>query len=202
MITKSKERNMGMDVARVIATIYIIGYLHLKSYQGAEYIMPHFFGEAFVTKIMLGLFMFISGFFMASYSFENFKEDSIAFYTKRFFRFYPLFALAACTLFLIGYNPNPLKLVMTLTGTSTFIAQPGTLWFMVLLMMFYFFTPLIMKDGTVESILIRSLFLFAIVLFISDLIGIIVLGGVILTLGFLYISPRMSLVLLQEKVRI
>ena len=68
-----KERILYLDTARVIAMLWIVCYWHVKDYVeiGDTHTALTLYGDVFITDIMLGVFMFLSGFFMSKYSFEN-----------------------------------------------------------------------------------------------------------------------------------
>lgn len=167
-----KERILYLDTARVIAMLWIVCYWHVKDYVeiGENHVALSIYGDQYITDIMLAVFMFLSGFFMAKYNFDNFGESCKTFYAKRLTRFYLLYAISSILLFFIGFNRGIQTLITTLTVTSTYILpQPRTLWFLSMLASFYIFTPLLLKNGY-KSLLIYSLLFFS--------------GGVILHLFF------------------
>lgn len=150
-----QKRILYLDIARVIAVLWIVGYYHLRVYVGPSYYIREgsvsFYGDKIIIIIMLSLFMFLSGFFMSSYTFDNFKRDSWTFYQKRLKRFYVLYAISAVLLYLIGWNNGIGRLLTTLTATSSYILpQPSTLWFLSMLASFYFLTPFIMKKRSLS----------------------------------------------------
>ena len=146
----AKDRILYLDIARVIAMLWIVCYWHVKDYVelGETHEALTLFGDVYITDIMLGVFMFLSGFFMSKYSFDNFINDTKSFYFKRIIRFYFLYAISAIMLFMIGFNKGIFTLLTTLTVTSTYLLpQPRTLWFLSMLASFYVFTPLLLiKD--------------------------------------------------------
>lgn len=121
----SKGRILYLDIARVIAMLWIVCYWHVKDYVevGETHAALILYGDEYVTDIMLGVFMFLSGFFMAKYRFDNFVENSKTYYAKRLTRFYLLYAVSAVLLFLIGFDREIQTLITTLTVTSTYIAS-------------------------------------------------------------------------------
>lgn len=139
-----KERNLQFDVARVLSMMWIVFVWHLSEYLDKDVRNILLFDGAYnVTTVALGTFMFISGYFLSKYKFEN-ANDVKQFYLKRLKRFYFLFMLAAITMWIGGMNPENRTLITTLTGLSSFILpQPRTLWFFSMLMFFYFITPLL-----------------------------------------------------------
>lgn len=150
MTNHTNGRIAYLDMARAVAVLWIVGYWHLRVYCGIHYTNPYlsFPGDSFMTTVVLGLFMFISGLLIAKYHFDDFKKDSITFYKRRFTRFYLLYALSILLLYYMGYNSHfgRLSLITSMTMTSTFILpQPRTLWFFSMIASFYIFTPFILK---------------------------------------------------------
>lgn len=146
-----------IDISRTIAVLWIVGYWHLRVYCGNNYINPHisFEGDSYITDVILGLFMFISGFLISKYKFDHFKEECISFYKKRFIRFYLLYAISILLLYIIGYNSlfGRSCIFTSLTMLSTYILpQPRTLWFFSMIASFYIFTPFILKKIPISLI--------------------------------------------------
>ena len=143
-----KRRIDYLDTARAVAMLWIVGFWHLRSYTSIGHTndIVSFRGDGRITEIMLSVFMFLSGFFMAKYSFHDFWNDSKTFYRRRFTRFYVLYAMSALCLYGIGYIQSISSLVTTLTLTSTIIKpQPLTLWFFSMLADFYLLTPFLLR---------------------------------------------------------
>lgn len=143
-------RIVYLDTARAIAVLWIVGYWHLRVYSGIHYTNPYlsFPGDGYITMVVLGLFMFISGFLISKYTFCHFKEDCISFYKKRLTRFYLLYAISIIMLFVMGYNSlfGRFSLITSLSMTSTYLLpQPRTLWFFSMIASFYLFTPFILR---------------------------------------------------------
>ena len=148
-MNKANERIPYLDVARSIAVLWIVGYWHLRVYCGKDY-SPYlsFPGDGWITNVVLGLFMFISGMLISKYTFDHFKADCISFYKKRLTRFYLLYAISIILLYIMGYNSlfGRFSLLTSLSMTSTFLPpQPRTLWFFSMIASFYVFTPFILK---------------------------------------------------------
>ena len=143
----ANQRILFIDVARVIAILWIVGFWHLMEYSGDDFKTKYYLPAAkHISMVMLGLFMFISGNLLGKKKLETGGEIK-AFYKSRFLRFYILYTLSAVIMFWIGKINNLSQLVTTLTATSTFILpQPLTLWFMSMLTIFYLLTPLIKRD--------------------------------------------------------
>ena len=148
--TNSTNRILYLDVARTIAMLWIVGYWHLRVYCGKDYTTPYLSipCDNYITNVVLGLFMFMSGFFISKYTFDVFISEAKSFLYKRMTRFYLLYSMSAVLLFVMEYNALFGKkcLITTLTMTSTYILpQPRTLWFFSMVGSFYLVTPLLMK---------------------------------------------------------
>ena len=158
----NKDRILFLDTARSLAMLWIVCYWHVKDYVEVSETREalSLFGDFYITDVMLGLFMFLSGFFMAKYTFTH-ERDIANFYKKRLTRFYLLYALSAILLFIIGFNRGFGLLITTLTVSSTYILpQPQTLWFLSMLASFYILTPLLLKDDC-KVLIVRSLQIFS-----------------------------------------
>lgn len=137
------QRDLQFDIVRVLATFWIVGVWHLVDDLANReiYALGHQYG--YITTYSLATFMFISGYFLSKYKFCD-KEEIYTFYKKRFIRFFPLFVLSAYTLMLKGMNPGYTKMILTITGLSSYIGyQPYTVWFISMLFSFYMVTPFI-----------------------------------------------------------
>lgn len=102
-----------------------------------------------VTNGVLATFTLISGYFLGAKKISGIK-DAMAFYKKRFLRFYPLFFISS-TAFLfiyliwdIQYIGSVQQYLLTLLGLSCIITPaPQTIWFISMLILFYALTPVI-----------------------------------------------------------
>lgn len=142
-----KKRILYIDIARVLAMFWIVGYWHLIQYSGAGYVEKYTFPhEEYITMAMLAMFYFVSGYLSGKNKIET-KGDIKSFYKRRFWRFYLLYVMSAFSLYFIGFIENVPLLLTTITATSSFILpQPNTLWFMSMLTILYVLTPLIKKN--------------------------------------------------------
>lgn len=141
-----QTRDLQFEYVRVIATIWIVGFWHMPNFVEVPNLSPTIMGElGYVTTCMLATFMFISGYFLSKYTF-NTKAEILSFYKKRLTRFFPLFFISAFLLYRLGFNPDPLQLLFTLTGLSSYFGhQSVTIWFISLLFSLYMCTPLISR---------------------------------------------------------
>ena len=127
------------------------------------------FIDEHITRIFLGLFMYVSGLFISKYTFYDFCKDVKLFYMKRFKRFYILYSFSVIFLFIIHFNPGVSLLVTSLLGISTYFQpQPRTLWFMSMLMSFYLLTPFVKSNKSIiaQVSVVLLIFLLAILYYI------------------------------------
>lgn len=153
------ERSINFDVFRVLCTLWIVGVWHLFDYFPTR---PHMALGGGMTIIALSSFAFISGFFLQKYIF-NTCSNILAFFKKRFLRFYVLYALSIATL-CIGsmfteksWFVSNTQIIFSLAGLNAFIQPaPGTIWFMGIMMFLYLVTPIIRfgKYGIAKAIII------------------------------------------------
>lgn len=137
------NRDLQFDIVRVLATLWIVGVWHMMSFVDTPYMQSISGDLGYVTTCMLASFMFMSGYFLSKYNFET-KAEVVAFYRKRLTRFFPLFVISALLLFRLGFNPEPIQLLFTITGISSYFGhQSITIWFLSMLFSFYMATPAI-----------------------------------------------------------
>ena len=134
-------RNVAFDIARSFSMIFIIAIHHLSGYTGQPIASISYFASLVVTT--LGVFVFLSGFLLGGkYEFHN-LNDVIYFYKKRVLRIIPLFILASVSLIYIGMN-GWTETIKGIWGVSMlWKPAPATLWFVSMLLLFYFVTPLL-----------------------------------------------------------
>ena len=135
---------------------YIVGIFHLSQYLGSEYYLNNnVYGNSIMWSC-LGTFSLISGYLIGrKYNCETW-EDVLFFYKKRVARFYPLFFLSAVLLYTIGFN-NLWQTINSLLGLAPFLKpRPLTLWYISMIMVFYFISPVVLNVERVK----RSLALF------------------------------------------
>lgn len=153
IMTYNNNRNISYDLLRVVCMIWIVCIWHLTDYyKGTDfYDLIHKSTLSKITTISLAAFTLMSGLFLGKYNVENMK-DIVHFYIKRLGRIYILFALSLFTLYFI---PHPVEgnvyikdlscLAYSLVGMSMLkTPAPSTLWFVEMLLVFYFFTPILL----------------------------------------------------------
>ena len=139
-------RNRTVDLLRTAALLYIVGFWHLFEYA------PALNGHkdsvtGLITKLCLGLFIFISGYLLAQrYQFSDRPQtllaESLSFYRKRLLRIYPLYFLAL-SLFWACQLIDATTYGRALFFTTLLPYRPlTTLWFISVIMVCYGLTPL------------------------------------------------------------
>jgi fucose 4-O-acetylase-like acetyltransferase len=79
MKDKTANRNIGIDFLRGASVIYIVGFWHLLDYTKAIPVYRNFITQR-ITYIILGSFVFISGYFIRSNKMTINKEAIFSFY--------------------------------------------------------------------------------------------------------------------------
>jgi peptidoglycan/LPS O-acetylase OafA/YrhL len=91
----------------------------------------------------LGIFVYISGYFIGKKEIDLNKNELGQFYKKRLLRIYPLYFAAICIFALLKISETH-GLVKAVFGISMFLKPaPITLWFITMLLFFYLISPLI-----------------------------------------------------------
>lgn len=155
-----KKKILEFDILRSIAVVWIIAVWHFSNY----YSSTSSFGQIVnnnicrdVTYIMLSLFMLLSGVLTNSCNIAG-KESIKAYYLKKIKRFYPLYVIAAITLFFttipsfVSFYSGYQQLFLSLFGMASLYKQaPSTLWFMDMLLLFIMVTPLLVYKYKTHS---------------------------------------------------
>ena len=122
--------------------LYIVGYWHLFNYTEAfpEY---HNAFTSILTFIVLGLFVFISGFLAGRTEIKS--NNRIHFYKKRLIRIYPLYVLSITLFYVYGINDADTSL-KSLVFLSMYLGPPPlTLWFIAMIFLFYLASPFLLN---------------------------------------------------------
>ena len=173
----SVGRDATFDIARSFCILWIVCLLHITTYIETAWISE--LGWSLLVKMTyasLGTFTFISGYFLKKKEITN-VADIKKFYFTRFKRFWIPFFISALTLWFIGgvvgkpWFTSTLNFVLSLVGLSCFWGPlPSTLWFMVMMVLCYLFTPVLLYKSNQGQRIVRS------VLLMSILIAIYILG--------------------------
>ncbi len=144
--SSAASRNLTVDLLRTFALLYIVGFWHLFEYAPALsfHKVPV---TGLITKLCLGLFIFISGYLLAKrYRFSDrpslLLPESLSFYRKRLLRIYPLY-FVALSLFWASQLIDAPTYGRALLFSTLLPYQPlTTLWFISVIMVCYGLTPL------------------------------------------------------------
>ncbi len=122
--------------------LYIVGYWHLFNYTEAFPAYHNVFTYR-LTFVVLGLFVFISGFLITGTTVRS--NNPIQFYQKRLIRIYPLYVLAVLLFYVYGINDAEIS-IKSLVFISMYDGPPPlTLWFIAMLFLFYLVTPFLLQ---------------------------------------------------------
>lgn len=148
---KKNLRNEELDMARALSCLFIVCFLHLMGYSPNHSwfslaVMPYI---EECTKIALGTFVFISGYFIGKKTIKT-KSDIIGFYKNRLAGFYLMFFVAVSSMYVLSlifdffWFPSFLHFILSLVGLAQFSYNPATFWFVEMLMGFYIISPFIL----------------------------------------------------------
>lgn len=174
-----QRRLIEFDIMRSFAVIWIIAIWHFSNYFSPSSCFGNIVNESnciSMTKVMLSLFMFLSGLFTNAI-FSNI-EDVKSYYLKKAKRFYPLYAIASITLYFttipnsIVFYSSPLQLILSLFGLATLCHQaPSTLWFMDMLLFLIIITPFLMWKSNKWIKVIKMVLLYCIIYILCMKLG-------------------------------
>ena len=161
------KRNIGIDLLRGLSILYIVGFWHLFNYTEAFPKYNNFLTYRF-TLIILGTFVFISGYFIGIKDIVFNKHAISDFYKTKLLRIYPLY-LIAISLFTFFNLSNLLTSLKAGLLISMFIKPaPPTLWFITMLMLYYVISPFIIqayKTIEIRYLMICYIFFIAILIY-------------------------------------
>lgn len=135
------KRDTSIDLIRALLVVYVVAYLHLGGYLGDGSLHVHWSTVAY-TNLVLGAFTFISGYLLGAWKGSLTRSTLLRFYTKRFFRIYPLFVVALLA-FVALWLTDGLSALKAALGVSMFFPPaPMTLWYIAMILPFYVLAPL------------------------------------------------------------
>lgn len=137
-----RKKLVSIEYLRAFSMLYIVAFWHLMNYTGVFPGYKNLFTSTF-TDIVLGLFVLISGFLLASPS--KTYVSARQFYTKRLFRIYPLYVLAVALFYFYGLNDATTSFKSLIFISMYYEPAPKTLWFITMLILFYLITPFLLK---------------------------------------------------------
>ena len=143
MKNKIVNRDIGIEFLRGASIVYLVGFWHMLNYTDA---IPNYNNVVTyrITWIILGTFVFISGFFIGKKRIELKKESLITFYINRVLRIYPLYLISLVTFIFFGLSDFTTSLKAALMLSMFLKPSPPTLWFVTMLMIFYIMSPFLM----------------------------------------------------------
>jgi peptidoglycan/LPS O-acetylase OafA/YrhL len=161
------NRNIGIDFLRGLSILYIVGFWHMFNYTTAfpEYnnILTYRF-----TLVILGTFVFISGYFVGMKDITINKHSIIEFYKQRLLRIYPLYLIAIILFTLLNLSNLKTSIKAGLLISMIIEPAPPTLWFIAMLMLFYVTSPLLIyASKTIQAKRLMSYYLITIIALIA-----------------------------------
>lgn len=142
MTTPLNTRNIGIDLLRGLSLLYIVGYWHMFNYTDA---FPEYYNS--ITQraalIVLGTFVFLSGYFIGLKNIAINKHGMMQFYKNRLLRIYPLYLIAIGLFMFFGLSDMATSIKAGLIISMLMKPAPLTLWFITMLMIFYIISPLL-----------------------------------------------------------
>jgi len=138
------ERMVYLDYVRSLSMMYVVGFWHLFNYTDAFPLYMNFATQKF-TLIVLGTFIFVSGYLIGATSKSKFTLKE--FFIKRFIRIYPLYALSLLIFYAVGLLDfytvwKSIVFVSLFDGSS-----PLTLWFITVLFTYYLLAPIYIESS-------------------------------------------------------
>lgn len=142
------KRFDSIDIVRSLSMLYILIF-HCGNYTEELDFQP--WGD-FLKNGALGAFMFISGYLLArKYPSCHSTGTVKSFFYNRVIRILPLFLLSLLIYWIMGYL-SAQTVLFSAVGLSVFIPpQPPTLWFVSMIIVFYYFFP-IMSGRSVSTV--------------------------------------------------
>lgn len=140
------SRLAHVDYLRAGCVLYIVGFWHLMEYA------PGWAGwqnsvTSGITVVVLGLFVFVSGFLLAQRPPDRNLRGLLEFYNRRLLRIYPLYLVALLIFGLMGLA-GWRSVTLSAAGLSMLIGPaPFTLWFVVMLLAYYLVAPLLLSTN-------------------------------------------------------
>ena len=137
-------RNITIDLIKGASVLYIVGFWHLFNYTNA---FPNYDNAITIrlTVIVLGLFMFVSGYLIGNKQFQTVRGSLAAYYRSRLLRIYPPYIVAILCFYLLGISDGQ-TLIKAATLVSMFAGPPPpTLWFITMIVFFYILSPALVR---------------------------------------------------------
>lgn len=152
---------------RGACTLYIVGFWHLLNYTTVFSGYYNSFTIRF-TVVVLGLFVFLSGYLLNIRGIEPNLIGIKNFFIKRFLRIYPLYILAIIWFYFSQLDDGYSLLKAVFLISMFYGPPPPTLWFITMIMCFYLVAPaLIVVVNQVVKFWLLAIFMFSMLVMIS-----------------------------------
>lgn len=134
------KRNVGVDFLRVLCVVYIVCFWHLFNYVDFQFDYNNAITYR-LTILVLGMFIFISGYYIGRSNFQFSRGSVLCFYRKKFWRIYPLYFFALFLFFIAGLTDFYAFVKAVFALSMLLQPSPPTLWFVAMLILFYAVAP-------------------------------------------------------------
>lgn len=169
------KRDLTFDIVRALCIVEVVCFWHITNYIDLDLSKTSLMIFGYFTTSVLGAFTFMSGFFLRKYKMDNFIEVK-KFYIQRLKRFGLLYFIAALLLYSVStlagqpWYPSFTNFVLSLFGLTCFFQPlPPTLWYMVMIMLFYIITPPILSIQSIRGRMIVSIIIYALLMFLNSI---------------------------------
>ncbi len=162
-----KKRINYFEICRALCMLWIVAFWHGRAYIDG---FPEF-GSLIWNDLTVGAlstFVFLSGYLNGSKTIQT-RHDVIEFYRRRVISLYIPFFIAAVSMLMLYYffgaqlMTSVKQLLLSLFGLSLIIQPaPSTLWFVVMLIVYYLITPIMLKY---RRVYVKAACIFCMILF-------------------------------------
>ena len=140
---KQKGRIIHLDIIRVICMIWVIALWHMRNYtQPLNWNLISIQTMQQITFGCLAMFTFLSGYLAGGKRISS-VQNALSFYWNRIIRLYPLYFLSCISLWVV-HMIDKKQLITSILLVGELVGNPpSTIWFINMIFLFYFFTPLL-----------------------------------------------------------
>ena len=140
--------------------LWIVGFWHLSNYYKFDVE-----GLNVITNGVLALFFFISARLSARKVLVT-VSDSINYLKKRLISLYPLLFISGVTLWFFGFYNTKFDLISNLLCISPLYNNvTQTIWFAIILVLFYIITPVFISNITIKSKVLFAVIIYAVLVY-------------------------------------
>ena len=144
-----KERDGWADSLRAVCMLWIICVAHMDEYLGCDWSS---FPILLITRAILATFTFLSGYYMSKKDLSDLSKI-MEFYCDRYRKIYIPYLISCCLMFLLHYLidlkciSSWRQFIKALLGISMLLGNPpSTIWYVLMLVIFYLITPLLLRQ--------------------------------------------------------